>query len=68
MEEILASIRRIIADDEASGGRRKAREPAPTAAKPETPPPRGQGAARHERHSSVGHSGCQRGCKPAAPP
>ena len=58
MEEILASIRRIIADDEAKPpAAEKPASPA-AAAKPEKPaaPPPAAKARRDERHSAVGHS------------
>ena len=77
MEEILASIRRIIADDEAKPP--AAEKPAsPVAAVPsrKSPPRRARRqGARDERHSAVGHSGRARLLRqrprrrrPAAPP
>ena len=70
MEEILASIRRIIADDEAKPpAAEKPASPAAAPAKPEKPAARAASeGARDERHSSVGDSRGASRCREGAPP
>ena len=68
MEEILASIRRIIADDEAKppAAEKPASRGSPRQAGEASRRGAGSQGARHERHSSVGDSRRAGGCREAS--
>ena len=62
MEEILASIRRIIADDDAKPAAAPEKPGAQTAAKPAAPEPAPPATASKDSRISSGGSSCSMSC------